>query len=214
MIILFSNREEAGRRLAEQLKEYKGKNAIVLAVPRGGVVVAYQVAKELFAPLDLIIPRKLGAPGNPELAMGAVTQDGTIVLNEDIVEQLGIPKSCIKEEAAGQIKEIERRMKAYRGDRPFPDLANKIVIVVDDGIATGATIRAAIQSIKKRKPAFIVIAVPVAPPETVRSLEKESDRVVVLETPEWFMAIGQFYENFEQTSDEEVLELLTRSYQA
>lgn len=208
---MFVNRKEAGMRLAERLLEYRGKDVVVLAIPRGGVVVAFEVAQRLGVPLDLIIPRKLGAPFNPELAIGAVTQDGTIVLNHDIVEELGVPKTFIDLEVSEQIREIDRRMKRYRGDRPFPDLKSKTVILIDDGIATGATVRAAVQSIMKSNPGCVVIAVPVAPPEAVKSLAKEADRVVALETPAWFAAIGQFYENFDQTSDEEVIGLIAKA---
>jgi len=203
--------------LAERLTEYKAGGrgveggVVVLAVPRGGVVVAYEVAKSLGAPMDLIIPRKLGAPYNPELAIGAVAQDGTVVLNEDVVSQLGVTQDYIRREAEAQVREIQRRMKKYRGDRPYPSLAGKTVILVDDGIATGATIRAAVRSIRGQGPRSLVIAVPVAPPGTVRALAREADRVVVLDTPEFFLAIGQFYQNFEQTSDEEVIDLLRKA---
>lgn len=211
MIVLFEDRKDAGRKLAARLAVYKGNCSFVLAIPRGGVVVAYEIAKALDAPMDLIIPRKLGAPWNPELAIGAVTQDGTVVLNDEIVQQLDVPKNFIDYEVAEQIKEIERRMKRYRGEAPPPELAGKTVILVDDGIATGATTRAAVRSIKKGKPKRLVIAVPVAPPEAVRLLAKEADEVVVLDTPEWFMAIGQFYNNFDQTSDEEVVDLMAKA---
>jgi len=208
---LFKDRRDAGRRLAQRIEGIKEADLFILAVPRGGVVVAFEVVKALGAPMDLIIPRKLGAPGNPELAIGAVTQDGTIVLNHDIVQELGVPKSFIDQEAAEQVKEIERRMKKYRGDAPPPQLAGRTVVLIDDGIATGATIRAAVQSVRRSRPKRLIIAVPVAPPSAVQSLEKDADEVVALETPEWFMAIGQFYENFDQTSDEEVIDLMAKA---
>lgn len=208
---MFKDRRDAGRRLAQRIEGIKEADLFILAVPRGGVVVAFEVVKALGAPMDLIIPRKLGAPGNPELAIGAVTQDGTIVLNHDIVQELGVPKSFIDQEAAEQVKEIERRMKKYRGDAPPPQLAGRTVVLIDDGIATGATIRAAVQSVRRSRPKRLIIAVPVAPPSAVQSLEKDADEVVALETPEWFMAIGQFYENFDQTSDEEVIDLMAKA---
>jgi predicted phosphoribosyltransferase len=208
---LFTDRREAGVKLAERLMEYKDRSVVVLAIPRGGVVVAFEVSRRLGVPLDLIIPRKLGAPFNPELAIGAVTQDGTIVLNENIVEELQVPKNFIEFQAKEQIREIDRRMKSYRGDRAFPDLRGKTVILIDDGIATGATVRAAVQSIRKSEPGCVVIAVPVAPPQTVKSLAGEADMVIALETPAWFAAIGQFYENFNQTSDEEVIDLMSKA---
>lgn len=207
---MFKDRVEAGQRLAWALSDYKGKDAVVLAIPRGGVVVGHQVAEELGAPLDIIVPRKIGAPGNPELAIGAVTQDGSLMLDPRLVEILGVPEGYIEEEARRQMDEIARRMSKYRGERPRPDLEGKIVILVDDGIATGATIRAAITSIRKQRPALLVVAVPVGPPREMENLKGEVDRVVCLMTPEPFYAIGQFYGDFSQTSDEEVNELLRR----
>ena len=208
---MFRDRVDAGKRLAEELLEYKERDVIVLAIPRGGVIVGYQVAHRLSAPLDLIIPRKIGAPMNPELAVGAVSQDGTIVLNNEFVKMLRIPESFIKEEAKRQIWEIERRMKKYRGEgKPLPMLKGKTIILVDDGIATGATMRAAVVSIKKQKPAALVVAVPVGPKDTIMTLKNEADRVVCLETPEFFHAIGQFYEDFRQISDEEVIQLMEK----
>lgn len=207
----FKNREEAGKRLAEKLLEWKEKNPVVLAIPRGGVVVAYEVAKALKAPLDLIIPRKIGAPGNPELAIGAVTEDGTLVLNEDLVAGLRIPEDYVETLREREMEEIRRRKKAYLGDIPPQSLRDKTVILVDDGIATGATARAAIKSVLRQKPLAVVVAAPVAPPETVRALEREVDRVVCLVVFEPFFAIGQFYEDFSQVSDGEVIEFLKRS---
>jgi len=208
---MFKDRVEAGRLLGERLLVYKGKDIVVFAIPRGGVVVAYEVATMLDCPLDLIVPRKIGAPLQPELAIGAVAQDGTIVLNHELVETLGISESYIHEEAKRQIQEIERRMRKYRGEkRPYPTLKDKIVILVDDGIATGATVRAAILSLRKQGLASVIIAVPVGSSDTVESLGKEADEVVCLELPEDFYAIGQFYEEFPQMSDEEVTTLMKR----
>ncbi|MEM3437526.1 MAG: phosphoribosyltransferase [Nitrososphaerales archaeon] len=207
---MFKNRLEAGRILAEALLEYKNKNTIVLAIPRGGVVVAYEVAKALNAPLDLIIPRKIGAPDQPELAIGAITEDGTTILNQNIIQNLKVSDEYIKAEVKRQIEEIKRRIKKYLGDKPRISIKGKIVILIDDGVATGATIRAAIASIRKREPALIVLAIPVGPKDTVRELRKYADKVICLITPEPFFAIGQFYENFDQISDEEVIQILNR----
>lgn len=181
---------------------------MVLAIPRGGVVIAYEAAKVLDAPLDLIIPRKIGAPGNPELAIGAVTEDGTTILNQHIVDELGIPKEYIEMEKKNQIQEIRRRVNAYRGGAPSQSLEGKTVILIDDGVATGATMKAAIHSIRKQKPATIVVAIPVGPPDTIDELKGEVDRLVCPVIYEPFFAIGQFYEDFNQVSDEEVTQLM------
>lgn len=208
MMSIFSDRVEAGRRLAEALKGYEGREVVVLAIPRGGVVVGYQVARRLGAPLDIIAPRKIGAPYNPELAIGAVAEDGTIILDEGLVRRLGVTESYIGEESERQREEIRRRLRLYRGEAPYPDLKGRVVILVDDGVATGSTAKAALASIRRRGPEEVVVAVPVAPPSTARELEGEADRVVCLYTPEPFYAIGQFYRDFSQTSDEEVVRLL------
>ena len=210
MRVMFKDRKEAGRLLAKALSEYKDKNPVILAIPRGGVVVAYEVAKSLNAPLDLIIPRKISAPDQPELAIGAVTEDGTTILNQDILQYLRVPDDYIKAEVKRQEEEIKRRIQKYLGDKPRVPIKGKIVILIDDGVATGATIRAAIASIRKRKPALIVLAIPVGPIDTIEELRKDADRVICLMTPEPFFAIGQFYENFEQTSDEEVIQILNK----
>ncbi|MCP8313647.1 MAG: phosphoribosyltransferase [archaeon] len=207
---MFKDRKEAGKFLAEALSEYKDKNPIVLAIPRGGVIVAYEVAKALNAHLDLIIPRKVGAPNQPELAIGAVTEDGTTILNQDILQYLRVPDEYIKEEVKNQVEEIKRRMKKYLEDKLRLSIEGKVTILVDDGVATGATIKAAIASIRKRKPALIVLAIPVGPPDTIEELRREVDEVICLMTPEPFFAIGQFYKSFEQTSDEEVIEILNK----
>ncbi|MFQ6075600.1 MAG: phosphoribosyltransferase [Candidatus Bathyarchaeia archaeon] len=207
---MFRDRVEAGQRLAKVLSAYKGKDTIVLAIPRGGVVVGYQVAQELDAPLDIIVPRKVGAPNNPELAIGAVTQDGSLMLDPRLVELLRVPEIYIEEEARRQVDEIRRRMARYRGEKASTNLGGKVVILVDDGIATGATMRAAIASIRRQKPAVLVVAVAVGPPREIENLKGEVDRVVCLMTPEPFYAIGQFYRDFSQTSDEEVINLLQR----
>jgi len=206
--MMFSDRVVAGNRLASALMDYAGGDAVILAIPRGGVVVGYEVAHKLKLRLDIIVPRKIGAPHNPELAIGAVTEDGTIMLDHRLVEYLGVSESYIEGECDRQRLEIKRRLKRYRGDAPYPNLKGRVVIIVDDGIATGSTIRAALASIRKKDPKSVVIAVPVAPPSSIRDLEKEADRVICLSTPEPFFAIGQFYRDFLQTSDEEVKRLL------
>ena len=205
---MFQDRIDAGKKLAKKLSEYGGCDVVVLAIPRGGVIVGFEVAKELNAPLDIVIPRKIGAPNNPELAIGAVTQDGTVMLNSEVVLFLGVQEEYIEDEKRKQIKEIERRMKKYRGDAVYPKLEGKIVILVDDGLATGATTRAAIASIRRQKPSMLILAIPVGPRDTIDDLKKEVDTIVFLSTPEPFYAIGQFYLNFEQTTDDEVVNIL------
>ncbi|UCH36952.1 MAG: phosphoribosyltransferase [Candidatus Bathyarchaeota archaeon] len=206
--MIFANRVEAGERLASALEEYAESDAIVLAIPRGGVVVGFEVAQKLNLNLDIVVPRKIGAPHNPELAIGAVTEDGTIMLNRNLVQYLGVSNDYIERVSEQQRSEIKRRLKRYRGDRPYPKLTQRIVIIVDDGIATGATIKAALSSIRKQNPTLLVVAIPVAPPSIIKDLRKNADRVVCLFIPEFFSAVGQFYRNFQQTSDEEVKQLL------
>ena len=207
MVSYFADRVDAGKRLASALTTYKGKDAIVLAIPRGGVVVGFEISKALDVPLDIIVPRKIGAPDNPELAIGAVTEDGTTILNERLVGELGVPDDFIKEESLRQRAEIERRLKSYRGDAPYPSLKDRVVIIVDDGIATGYTMKAALASVRKKGAKAVVIAIPVGPPSTISELEKVTDHVICLYTPEVFYAIGEFYDDFSQTTDEEVKKL-------
>src|ERR1035437_9251520 len=204
----FSDRVDAGKRLASELKDFSGKKGIVLAIPRGGVVVGAEIAKSLNLSLDVIIPRKIGAPDNPELAIGAVAEDGTAILDENLTRYLGVNREYIKEEIERQKQEIQRRLKLYRQDTSYPNLKGLDVIVVDDGIATGSTMKAALASVKNRGAASVTVAVPVGPPSTIEELEKIADRVLCLHTPESFQAIGEFYTDFSQTSDEEVIGLL------
>ena len=209
----FTDRVDAGKRLASSLKDFSGKKGIVLAIPRGGVVVGYEIAKVLNLPLDVIIPRKIGAPDNPELAIGAVAEDGTAILDNHLIAYLSVSKEYIKEETERQKKEIERRLKLYRHDTSYPNLKGLDVIVVDDGIATGSTMKAALASVKNRGAVSVTVAVPVGPPSTIEELNEIADRVVCLYKPEYFQAIGEFYSNFSQTEDEEVIKLLRESKQ-
>ena len=203
----FKNRVDAGKQLASALKP-ASKDAIVLAIPRGGMVVGFEVAKALGVQLDVVITRKIGAPDNPELAIGAVAEDGTAILDDSIVGMLQVSKGYISEAVERQKLEIKRRLLRYRGDVPYPSLKNREVIVVDDGVATGSTLKAAIMSIRKKGARTIIVAVPVGPPDTVQKFSRLADRVVCLRMPEPFYAIGEFYDDFEQTEDEEVIKLL------
>jgi putative phosphoribosyl transferase len=204
----FSDRVDAGKRLASALKDFSGKNGIVLSIPRGGVVVGFEIARALNLPLDVIIPRKIGAPENPELAIGAVAEDGTAILDNQLIKYLGVSKEYVEIETKRQKHEIGRRLKLYRQDSSYPNLKGLDVIVVDDGIATGSTMKAALASVKNRGASSVTVAVPVGPPSTIEELEKIADRVVCLYAPEYFQAIGEFYSDFSQTPDEQVIMLL------
>jgi len=205
----FRDRHEAGQLLAKELDSLRGcKDALVLGIPRGGVVLAYEVAKELGLPLDVYITRKIGAPHNPELAIGAVASDGTLVLDDDLIRRMGVPDDYVQEETDRQRKEIKRRLAAYRGARPEPEFRNRTILLVDDGVATGATVLASLRALNRAEPAQLILAVPVGPPETIRRLSQEADRVVCLQTPRIFWAVGAFYAVFSQTSDAEVKQLL------
>lgn len=211
-MMAFDDRSDAGRRLAKALAKYKGRGAVVLALPRGGVPVAAEIAAALGAPLDLILVRKIGVPTQPELAMGAVVDGAApiVVRNEEVIELSGVTADEFDATCASELAEIERRRKLYIGDRARADIAGQIVIVIDDGIATGATTEAALQAIRKRKPKELVLAVPVAPRDTVEKLRSEVDSLICLETPEPFGAIGYFYRDFRQVSDREVMAILKR----
>jgi putative phosphoribosyl transferase len=205
----FRDRHEAGRLLAEKLTFLRDReNLIVLGVPRGGVVVAYELARGLDAPLDVYITRKIGAPYNPELAIGAVASDGTVVLDEELVTRLGIPQDYVEAETARQKAEIERRLAEYRGERPPLLIIDRTVVLTDDGVATGATILATIRALMAQRPAQLILALPVGPPDTIARLKKEVDELICLSTPRLFWAVGAFYIDFSQTSDEEVKSLL------
>ena len=208
---LFRDRREAGQLLAEKLKAYANRqDVIVLALPRGGVPVAYEVARALGAPLDVFVVRKLGVPGYEELAMGALATGGVRVLNDQVVERLGIPQHVIDAVAAREQQELARRERLYRGDRPPPDLRGRTVILVDDGLATGATMQAAIEALRQQKPARIVVAVPVASPDTCEEMKKKADEVICAVTPDPFHAVGRWYIDFSQTTDQEVAALLAQ----
>ena len=214
MELPFDNRTQAGRLLGQALLHYAGRDdIIVLALPRGGVPVAFEVVKAINAPLDLMLVRKLGTPGQEELAMGAIAPGDVRVLNPDIVHSLRISEETIEAVAKRERKELDRRQRAYRGDRPPPQVQGHCVILVDDGLATGATMRTAIKAIRQQQPNRIVVAVPVAPADTIQTLREEADEVVCLATPEPFWAIGSWYREFPQTSDEEVKDLLERAWE-
>jgi len=211
--VIFSDREEAGRRLAHELLRFKDQDPVVVALVRGGVPVAYEVVQALHAPLDIALVRKLGTPFNPELAMGAVVDgdEPEIVTNPEILQALRISKQEVEKAAQRQLAEIERRRALYLGNRPRPEITGKTAIVVDDGVATGATTRAALHALRRKQPARLVLAVPVAPPDSIKALEADADEIVCLATPESFGAISLFYGHFAQVSDEEVIRILDRA---
>lgn len=209
--MIFSDRVEAGKKLAEALKGYRGKDVVVLGIPRGGVVVANEVAKSLKAPLDIVVTRKIEAPGEPEFALGAVTQEGDVLMDRQAAESLGASSEYLDDQIRKKREEVDDRVKRLRGDAPYPELEGKVVLIVDDGIATGSSVSAAVMSVKKRKPKQVVVAVPVAPKDAVETLAEDGTKVVCLETPGPFLAIGEFYRNFEQVEDIEVIRLLGES---
>lgn len=207
--MIYSDRSEAGEILATKLMKYKDRqDVLVLALPRGGVPVAFEVAKELRAPLDIFLVRKLGVPGHEELAMGAIATGGVRVLNDDVVDYLGIPERVIEIITERELEELERRERIYRGDRPEPDVKGKTLILIDDGLATGSTIRAAAAALRQQQPARIVVAVPVSAPQTCDEYRIGVDEIVCTITPEPFLGVGQWYLDFSQTTDEEVHALL------
>jgi putative phosphoribosyl transferase len=210
--MLYRDRMEAGRRLAEKLQAYAGRpDVVVLALPRGGVLVAYEVARSLHAPLDVFLVRKLGVPGHEELAMGAIATGGVRVLNEDVLRMLPIPEHVIDAVAAEEERELERRERQYRDSRPPADVRGKTVILIDDGLATGSTMRAGLAALRRRGPARLIVAVPVGAAQTCHEFQDEADEAICAAMPEPFYAVGHWYGDFEQTSDEEVRALLARS---
>ncbi|MEI9421147.1 erythromycin esterase family protein [Mesorhizobium sp. Cs1299R1N1] len=214
MTVVFSDRREAGRKLATELKDYAGRrDVIVLALPRGGVPVAYEVARALKAPLDVFVVRKLGVPGHEELAMGAIATSGVRVLNEQLVDELSVPQHVIDAVASREEQELLRRERLYRGGRPPLRVKGRTVIIVDDGLATGSTMRAAISALRESRPARIIAAVPVGSPDTCDAMRADADEVVCATTPQPLLGVGRWYEDFSQTSDEEVKTLLARAGQ-
>jgi putative phosphoribosyl transferase len=210
----FANRSEAGRLLAERLGKYAGRDdVLVLGLPRGGVPVAYEIAKRLNAPLDVFIVRKLGVPGFEELAAGAIASGGVRVLNEEVMRAIPHAEEAIEVVSTRETAELKRREQMYRVGRPAPDVRDRTVILVDDGLATGATMRAAVKALRERGTAKIAVAVPVGPPDTCHEVEQLADETLCLSTPPFFQAVGQYYDDFSQTSDEDVRELLTSAAQ-
>lgn len=210
--MIYKNRSDAGKRLARELAGYRSQEPVILALPRGGVPVGAEIAQALDAPLDLILVRKLGVPMQPELAMGAVIDgaDPHVVRNEDIIALLAMPEEEFEQICARELAEIERRRRLYLADRPRAELRDRVVIVVDDGIATGATVRAALQAIRRKGPRKLVLAVPVAPASTLQELEGEAGEIVCLQCPELFYAIGLYYTDFHQVTDKEVIGILSK----
>jgi len=212
MLRPFRDRAEAGRRLAEKLVDFAGHpEVLVLALPRGGVPVGYEVARALEAPLDVFVVRKLGVPGHEELAMGAVASGGAWVLNDDVVGALSIPDRVIRAVAARELQELARRERLYRDDRPPPDVRGRTVILVDDGLATGSTMRAAVAALRRLEPARLIVAVPTAAPSTCVDFSHEVDECICAITPDPFYAVGIWYGDFSQTTDEEVRDLLDQA---
>ncbi|HEY1432865.1 MAG TPA: phosphoribosyltransferase family protein [Stellaceae bacterium] len=211
----FADRPAAGRLLATKLAHLQDRQPVVLALPRGGVAVGFEIAQVLGAPLDIVLVRKIGVPWQPELALGAVTDGASpeTFIDEDLAKALGIPESYVQEETARRLEEIERRRKSYCAGRPPLDVTGRTAIVVDDGIATGATMRVALRAVRRRNPAHLVLAVPVAPPETLAEFHKEADETICLEAPDMLGAIGFYYRDFHQMSDAEVTGLLARAAQ-
>ncbi len=209
---MFADRRDAGRRLAARLQHLQKPDLIVLGIPRGGAIVAAEVAAFLDAPLDVIVPRKIGAPFNPEMAVGAVAPDGTVFYDETLIRDTGIERQGLERQVARELREIRRRLSLYRGDRPGPESRGHTVILADDGIATGYTVQAALRSLRRQQPFRLVLAVPVAPPDVISRLQPEADEIVCVFAPSDFYAVGQFYGDFRQTSDQEVIDALAYNH--
>ena len=208
----FKNRREAGQRLARRLEQYAGReDLLVLALPRGGVPVAYEIARSLRAPLDVLVVRKLGVPGHEELAMGAIAGGGIRILHDGVIHDVGLPSAVVDQVTHDEERELLRREEVYRGSRPALPVDGRVVILVDDGLAAGSTMRAAIAAIRRRRPASLIVAVPVAAPETCEELRQEADEIYCDMTPAVFFGVGQWYEDFSQTTDEEVRSLLEQA---
>jgi len=207
----FDDRRDAGRQLAGRLSRYRDERPVVFALPRGGVPVGYEISRSLTAPLDVFVSRKLGAPGQPEFGIGAVAAGGVRVLNEDVIRRLGIPDDYVERVTAREITELERRLRYFRGERPELEVGGRTAILVDDGLATGVTARAAVEAMRLKEPRRLVLAAPVCAAQTAELIRPEVDELVCLESPSDLGAIGFWYKNFEQTSDDEVVELLERA---
>ena len=204
--MLFKDREQAGRQLAEKLQKYKGKDTLILAIPRGGLVIGFALAKALGAPLDIIVTKKIGYPGDPEYAIGAVGPNKAVIVNEDAAKD--VPKEYIDEQVKEISAAINEKYRKYKGKVEIPNLKDKIVILTDDGVATGSTIKVSIELIKQQHPKKIVVAIPVGPPETIHEIAQQVDEIICLEQPTTFFAIGAFYDNFPQVEDEEAITYL------
>jgi putative phosphoribosyl transferase len=211
--MFFDNRRHAGELLAEKLAAFRDRSPLILAVPRGGVAVALPVWRSLGGVLDLLITRKIGAPYQPELAIGAVSGEGFVMLNESLVAQLRVSRPYLDRTAKAEQAEIERRLRLYRGDRPAPEINGKVVILIDDGVATGFTLMAALKGLRRQKPDELALAVPVGPPDTLARLQVEVDALYYLAAPQYFSAVGQFYRDFTQTTDEEVIAALKEAWE-
>jgi predicted phosphoribosyltransferase len=212
--LIFDDRRDAGRRLAPEVRRCALHNPLILGLPRGGIPVAYEVAKALDAELDALVVRKLGVPYQPELAFGAIASGGTRVLNDDVIDQLpGLAAATIERIVDNESRELERRERRFRGDRPYPELRDRDVVLVDDGMATGASMRAAARAVRQRHPRRVLVAVPTASAEAVGRLSEEVDRVICLDTPAYFGAVGNYYREFGQTTDDEVRDLLSDAWQ-
>jgi putative phosphoribosyl transferase len=209
----FDDRRQAGRLLAEQLNDYRGQQAVVLGIPRGGVIVAQELARALEAEMDIVLAHKLGAPGHAELAIGSIAEDGRLFLNQALVQELGIDDAYIRQEKANQMAEIRRRTELFRKSRPRVPLAGRTVIVTDDGVATGATTQAALWAVRLEEPKLLIAAIPVGPEDTIARLAGDVDQMICLRTPPMFAAVGQFYFYFAPVEDEEVLEILKQEGQ-
>jgi putative phosphoribosyl transferase len=209
--MIFKNRQDAGKQLIKPLAKYQGqKDTIVIGLPRGGVVLAYEVAKGLDLPLDVTCPRKIGAPGNPEFAIGAITETGEGIFNDSVIARLQVPESYLEATIAKERAEAQKRLDRFRGGMPPRDFADKTLIIVDDGLATGSTMKAAIKSMQAAGAKKIVVAIPVSPVETLEEIKQMVDETICLNTPWFFQAVGQFYVSFDQTTDEEVINLMQK----
>ena len=210
--MIFADRQDAGQQLAQKLTNYRNnQTVIILGLPRGGVIIAAEIAKQLNVPLDIVVPRKIGHPYSPEFAIGAVTETRQTIFNQEIIANENIDKNYLDQETKNQQQEAQRRLQAYRSDKNLINFKDKIIILVDDGVATGLTMQAAIKAVKTQKPQKIIIAIPVIAPDTLAKLNNEVDEIIYLSAPDFFQAVGQFYQDFPQTTDEEVINVLDKA---